>query len=481
MKMDIHAKKPKRFLLTGLIGLLGFSCWPSIGNTDPEFQNFLKQHNEQFNSFLSKEDRAFADFLRKEWEDFQVFKGLVKDSAPKPADPPVISNIIQTRQHQPSVSPNEFYKRQHSTEQQQLPGFFGHLLEPVKLPVSGEKLPDFQGFKLNEQIADAYVTLASTPHQAVIEQIQRMQQQLNLDDWGTFELVRFIATQMEQTPHQQVYAWFLLNKLGYNLKVASADNNLLILMPSELRVYANRFTTINDITYYMLLPTDLADQSAAYERVLTYNDNSQPQGRLFDLRPGKIPAPSGHTRRLSIWPDPKASPIAFDFDVGTSDYLFKYPQLDLQWYFNVPPSPAAADSMAKALKPKLKGLSEREAINYLLKFTQRAFSYATDQQQFNREKYLTIEESLTFGINDCEDRSIFLAWLIKNLLQTEVVALDYPGHVALAVKTRPKPSDDIVAFEGQKFVVADPTYIGADLGMAMPSVSRLTPEIFSVN
>ena len=125
-------------------------------------------------------------------------------------------------------------------------------------------------------------------------------------------------------------------------------------------------------------------------------------------------------------------------------------------------------------------MSPRAALDFLLKLTQQLFEYQTDNEQFQREKYLLVEESLYYGINDCEDRSIFLAWLIRDLLNLPVVALDYPGHVALAVQTQVKPGDDLVEHHGRKFVVIDPTYLGATTGMAMPSVSHHRPAIIPI-
>jgi hypothetical protein len=37
-----------------------------------------------------------------------------------------------------------------------------------------------------------------------------------------------------------------------------------------------------------------------------------------------------------------------------------------------------------------------------------------------------------------------------------------------------------VDVDGKRFVVADPTYIGADLGMAMPQFANVRPEIVPI-
>ena len=122
-------------------------------------------------------------------------------------------------------------------------------------------------------------------------------------------------------------------------------------------------------------------------------------------------------------------------------------------------------------------MSEEEAVDFLLTFVQKAFPYKTDDAQFGRERYLFVEESLHFPYNDCEDRSVLFAWLVHELVGVKVVGLLYPGHMSTAVALKQvKPGFKTVLFQGKNLVIADPTYIGASLGMAMPSYERLKPS-----
>ena len=75
-----------------------------------------------------------------------------------------------------------------------------------------------------------------------------------------------------------------------------------------------------------------------------------------------------------------------------------------------------------------------DAVNVLLRFVQTGFSYLTDSEQFGREKFMFPEETLSYPYSDCEDRSFLFAYLVSSLLGLDVIGLDYPGHVATAVK-----------------------------------------------
>jgi len=43
----------------------------------------------------------------------------------------------------------------------------------------------------------------------------------------------------------------------------------------------------------------------------------------------------------------------------------------------------------RSLKPNLQGMSELEAVNFLLRFVQTAFDYKTDDQQFGKSAEMT--------------------------------------------------------------------------------------------
>ncbi|MFM7815227.1 MAG: hypothetical protein ACKO66_11990, partial [Flavobacteriales bacterium] len=86
---------------------------------------------------------------------------------------------------------------------------------------------------------------------------------------------------------------------------------------------------------------------------------------------------------------------------------------------------------------------------------------------------------LAYPYADCEDRTFLLNALIRELIGLETIGLNYPGHVAMAVRlNQQNQSDAIVEFDGVDYVFCDPTFIGADLGM-MPQVYRnQRPEVF---
>jgi hypothetical protein len=131
----------------------------------------------------------------------------------------------------------------------------------------------------------------------------------------------------------------------------------------------------------------------------------------------------------------------------------------------------------KSIKPYIENKSEIDAVNFLLHFVQKATNYKSDKEQFGVEKPLFPEESLFYEFSDCEDRCILFSYLVSNLLGLKVVALDFPNHVATAVKFNDNIKGDFIIYKGSKFVICDPTYFGADVGVCIPAYKNAEAKI----
>ena len=162
------------------------------------------------------------------------------------------------------------------------------------------------------------------------------------------------------------------------------------------------------------------------------------------------------------------------------DYFKNYPQTNIKIYFDADSSRELDYTMVKELKQALEGKNEVEAVNYLLLFVQNAFRYKTDDDQLGKEKYMLPEETLWYPYSDCEDRSFLFAYLVRKILKLDVVGLNYPGHVATAVRFSDNLSGDYVVSNNRKYMVCDPTYINASVGMAMPRFKRRNPEVVKI-
>ena len=161
------------------------------------------------------------------------------------------------------------------------------------------------------------------------------------------------------------------------------------------------------------------------------------------------------------------------------DYYATYPCVDFEVYATAPIEEQMLEALKHQLEPCIGGKPQLEAVNYLLHFVQNAFRYQTDQEQYGYEKWNFAEETLVSACSDCDDRAIFFAQLVRNLLGLETVLVHYPGvHLATAVRFADQGMDgDYVTVDGSKYFICDPTYINADAGMAMPDLRHVQVEI----
>jgi hypothetical protein len=241
------------------------------------------------------------------------------------------------------------------------------------------------------------------------------------------------------------------------------------------QVYATKFITVGKQTYYAVLDADHGDSIG---RFYTYEADYPQLLHALDIHAAATgfakPVPTQRALAFNY----KGENIKFNvpYDRRLVEYMSSFPQSEFPLYFDTDGSGLLREHLLVELKKHTASMGEEEALNFLLAFVQKAFAYKTDEEQFGREKYFFVEESLHYPYNDCEDRAVLFTWLVHELLGIKAVGLLYPGHMTSAVALKQMRAEfATVDYQGQRFVIADPTYIGASLGMAMPSYARLKP------
>ena len=144
-------------------------------------------------------------------------------------------------------------------------------------------------------------------------------------------------------------------------------------------------------------------------------------------------------------------------------------------------SEQAKEGLYPVLRKNIEGKSKKDAAGVLLDFVQTAFDYKTDDEQFGVERPLFGDETLYYPFCDCEDRSILYSILVRELLGLDVVLLHYPDHLATAVCFNDNVEGDYMVLNGRRYVVCDPTYIGAGVGEAMSCYKNTKATILRIS
>ncbi len=163
---------------------------------------------------------------------------------------------------------------------------------------------------------------------------------------------------------------------------------------------------------------------------------------------------------------------------GIMPLLDAYPICDIPTVASSVVDKELRDQVVEQIRAQVAGLSEQDAANRILQFIQKGFPYATDDEQFHREKYFYFEESLYYPKNDCEDRAIFYAYLVHEILGIDVHLIQFTGHECTAVAfSEPLENGTSYEYKGKRYYICDPTYIGAKIGRCMPSYIQESPQI----
>lgn len=328
---------------------------------------------------------------------------------------------------------------------------------------------------LNENaIADAYEALCNSDYKPLLADCAQIRKDLRLNDWGVFTLVRQVADTYCGTANESiVMQQFLLNEMGYKARMArkATEDKMMLFVATDCSIYAHPYITLNGQNYYNLSGNNEQCQFYMCQKDSPKAKNSVGmQLKEAPLFPGTVVS-STHQATGS------AAKVTVDVPKALMDFYKDYPQCDYSVYFNAPVNAAMENRILSSLAPLVQGRNEADAANILINFVQTAFQYQTDGQQFGYEKPFFVEELFYYPYSDCEDRAMLFSYLVRKLLGLDVVLLDYPEHIATAVRFNGNVSGDYLMVNGRKYIVCDPTYIGASIGMTMPRYKTVSAKV----
>ncbi len=466
-------------------------------DANSEFDQWMSQQSNDFTTYQEKQDSAFSSFLKKEWIEFQVKAGTKRDNTPKPVSLPKApkpdtrkrpvtapKNIISVKKRlnplKKTIAKRAFKPKLHpiTTGEQIDVNFLGSTL-----PIYLEKRVDISlGNTINNKtIANFWDRISSVPYKPLIKQIRDYRAEIAFNDWGTIRLIQALANQLygAQSNEARLFSWYLLVKSGYAARVGYTKDRIHLMLPSQTQLFSAPYFTFAGQRFYVIT----SKSSRELGSLFSYKGNYPDANRKMDLYIKKIPAlkVAQVKKELKFRYAGKQHRFEVSYDKNVVAYFENYPATQLDVYFKSTISEGLKRSLLIPLGKLVEGKSEEEAVNILLRFVQTAFAYKTDEEQFGREKYFFPEELFLYGYSDCEDRSVLFAYLVRELLGLDVVALVFPGHVATAVHFNSKLSGAKIKKGNRVYIIADPTYINANAGMVMPQFKRVQPKIISVS
>lgn len=298
----------------------------------------------------------------------------------------------------------------------------------------------------------------------------------DLSDWTLYRLIESYAVSEWSSPTQRIVVRvFLLNNLGIEAKMARiGGDHLAILMPAQQTVFGHSYITLSGMPYYLM-------EDSFPPQILTYPQRGSYKTEPIDLSLThndlvfEAQAPQQIEKNLTRVNLKVNLPISR----ARCDFYDTYPAVEVKHYAHSHADPSFCNALLKQLAP-LRKKGTVAGVQALLDCIQLDFDYATDHEQFGKEKPFFLEENFLYPFNDCEDRAILFVFLVKRLFKLDAVLLEYPSHVAAAVCFNTSVPGAYIQHNGRKYVICDPTYLGADIGMVIPHLKDTPAEVITM-
>ncbi|MBR0178625.1 MAG: hypothetical protein IJQ11_14500 [Bacteroidales bacterium] len=295
-----------------------------------------------------------------------------------------------------------------------------------------------------------------------------------LCDWAFVRFTHVVAGHFlgPKSNEATLLQFYLLRHAGFGLRLAKTDKQLFLLAASEDELFQRQFVEDAGRKFY------LTDTVALNQPLLMFKSPIS-LGRPLSLAVGqpKLDFEPTEARVLASRHHPETKA-----EVRTNRNLIAYYAMlpkNAEWYRykEASLSDEAKTALYPVLREAMKGKDEIMAVNMLLDFVQSALAYLDDRQQFGHERPLFPDETLFYPYSDCDDRAILFACLVEELTSLETLFLKYPNHIAVGVAFSQAVEGDTVEHEGKRYLVCDPTCIGATVGQSPNKHKNNTPIV----
>ena len=305
-------------------------------------------------------------------------------------------------------------------------------------------------------------------------------------DWAYYQMLLALTRQFygEESNEAVLAQAFLYSQSGYKMRLAHDENHLYMLAATRHFIYNKLFFSL-DGDWYFLLDGKQSEKLGICQAAFPKESSLSLQisaAQRFAMNP------TGE-RTITSTKNPDFS-FTLHSNKNYIDFLGTYPSSTVnnnfmtRWamYANTPLEEEIREQLYPQMKVKLAGKTELQAVQELLWWmhgnvdlegvmqSPLCFLYRYDEDVWGVDRAFFGEETLFYPYCDCEDRSILLSHLVRDLLNLDVVLVYYPGHLAMAVNFNEPVKGDYVMLDGRKFVICDPTYIGSLVGETMPMV-----------
>lgn len=414
-----------------------------------------------------------------DWYEGKAPLPLPKDDNPVPPktfgdnrkENPIIVRPIDVApiEYAPQPKPIEPIKENQSSDEDYFSvAFFGDTCK-VRMPESARlRLKDISP----NSIANGWERLCSDDMNNTIRDCLESRIRYRLCDWAYLLFLDELSSKFCSNENGATLLMaFLYCQSGYQMRLAVDGSRLIMLYGSKHQIYDKGYFAIDGTNFY-----PYGEPSRSIRICNASFEGETPMSLLISseqLLGGALSQPRKLTSK-------NYTDVSVDSQTPLKliEFFNKYPTSEIggnqmtRWamYANTPLSQKTKNAIYPPLKQAISSCSKEKAVNKLLNWVQTGFVYEYDDKVWGHDRAFFAEETLYYPYCDCEDRSILFSRLVRDLLGLDVALVYYPGHLATAVCFNEDVRGDAMMIDGRKFIVCDPTYIGAPAGAQMPGL-----------
>lgn len=460
---------------------------------DKSYNSFKESENKKFNDFRRKVNSEYSRMVKESWEQLEALKGLPAPKDDKPVPPVVypeedknkpikddtkpIVEVVPVAPPAPKPEPVVPIKEKPIPTQSYF--YFEYLGSKLKV-----RLDKDMKFRINDcsenSIAKVWDMLSKDEYLPLISDCLEIRDKYNYSDWAYLMMLKCLSVAFfnQQYNESTILMAYIYCQSGYKMRLATAEGKLFMLYSSEHKIYDLPYWNVDNEMYYpfecklsklSICRAKFPQESpmSLFIRGIQHFGERYSQYRKLESK--RYPTVKANVRTNS-------NLIEFYNTYPTS---YVNDDFGTRWamYANTPLEEETKRTLYPSLKTAINGLSQKESVERILNFVQTAFEYEYDDKVWGQDRAFFAEESLFYPYCDCEDRSILFSRLVRDLVGLNVVLIYYPGHLATAVQFTESVVGDNVVLNGAKYVICDPTYIGAPVGLTMPKMDNASAKV----
>lgn len=336
-------------------------------------------------------------------------------------------------------------------------------------------------------VAEAITNFSQTQFDNMLYDCLKERKEHSLSDWAYYQMLLALTNHFygEKSNEATLALAYLYSMSGYKMRLAKAGGKLYMLVASDYMMY-NKYCLYIDNQWYWILDEDRNDEMSMITVTEAKFNNESPLSLQISAVQKLEENPTVERTITSTWNENfsftiKSNKNYLDFyDTYPSSYVGNNIMTRWAMYANTPLERGIREQLYPQIQEKILGMSDYDAVQKMLHWVQTGFEYKYDEEIWGQDRAFFGEESLFYPYCDCEDRSILLSHLVRDLVGLDVILVYYPGHLAMATNFQDDVDGDYIVLDNKKFVICDPTYIGASIGETMPGMDNKSATVIKL-